>query len=79
MKAAKFIETKRDLYFLSYETLKTNPEKQLNKIYNIIDEKFEFQNCQIFNKPEVEVPNKVEKKKLKIANDLYSFIKNYEI
>ena len=77
--AAKFIQTKRDLFFLFFVSLKTSPEKQLNKIYNIIDEKFEFQNCQIFNKPEVEVPNKVEKKKLKIANDLYSFIKNYEI
>ena len=78
-KAAKFVETKRDLFFLSYETLKMRPEKQLNKINKIIDEKFEFKNCQIFNKPEVEVPYKVEKKKLKIANDLYSFIKNYEI
>ena len=78
-KAVKFIGTKRDLFFLSYETLKMSPEKQLNKIYKIIDEKFEFKNSQIFNKPEVEVLYKVDKKKLKIANDLYSFIKNYKI
>ena len=74
-KGSKFIQTKRDLFFLSYESLKTSPEKQLNKINNIIDEKFEFKNSQIFNKPGVEVPYKVDKKKLKIANDLYSFIK----
>ena len=28
-KAVKFIGTKRDLFFLSYETLKMSPEKQL--------------------------------------------------
>lgn len=76
---SKFIEKKSDLFFLSYENLKTSPETQLNKINKIIDEKFEFKNSQIFNKHEAEVPNKADKEKLKIANDLYGFIKNYEI
>ena len=78
-KVVKFIETKQDLFFLSYENLKMNPEIQLNKISRIIDEKFEFKNSQIFNKYDAEIPYKVDNKKLKIANDLYSFIKNYEI
>ena len=56
-----------------------SPETQLNKINKIIDEKFEFKNSQIFNKHEAEVPYKADKEKLKIANDLYGFIKNYEI
>ena len=78
-KVVKFIETKQDLFFLSYENLKMNPEIQLNKISRIIDEKFEFKNSQIFNKYDAEIPYKVDNKKLKIANDLYGFIKNYEI
>ena len=78
-KSRQIYRNKKRSFFLSYENLKMNPEKQLNKISRIIDEKFEFKNSQIFNKPEAEVPYKVDNKKLKIANDLYSFIKNYEI
>ena len=78
-KSRQIYRNKTRSFFLSYENLKMNPEIQLNKISRIIDEKFEFKNSQIFNKYDAEIPYKVDNKKLKIANDLYSFIKNYEI
>jgi len=78
-KLSKFVEKDKDIIFLSYETLKLAPLKILNNIIKIFDEKFAINKTNILDKVDKKITFEINKKKFKIANDLYEFIKCYEI
>mgnify|MGYP001219416791 FL=1 len=78
-KLSKFGDKDKDIIFLSYESLKLAPLKILNLIIKIFDEKFAINKTNIIDKLDKKMTFEINKKKFKIANDLYEIIKEYEI